>query len=225
LRRGAASDVRRIGFAAPLSQAAEAARIEAFTQGLRDFGYIEGKNILVDYRYAEGKPDRMPTLVGELVQLKVNVLVAEGLTTARAAKQATTIIPIVMVTANDPVASGLVDSLARPGGNVTGLTRLTRDLSGKRLELLKDVLPALTRVGILWDAGFPSEATNVGFKAYEKAARALQLRLQSLEVRGPNPDFDGAFNAAVKGRVQGLVVILNPLTKNFAKQICEPCHK
>jgi putative ABC transport system substrate-binding protein len=211
--------VPRIGFVAPLSPAAEASRIEAFKQGLRDFGYVERKNILVEYRYAEGKRDRVSTLVGELVRHKVDVLIAEGLSTAQAAKQATRTIPIVVVTANDPVASGLVDSLARPGGNVTGLTRLTRDLSGKRLELLKEVLPGLARVGILWDAG--NEAAGVGFKAYETAAPVLKLQLQSVEVRGPSPDLEGAFHAAFKGRAQGLAVILNPLTRSFSKQIAQ----
>lgn len=207
----------RIGYAAPLSPAAEAARIGAFRQGLGDFGYVEGKNILVDYRYAEGSPDRIPALVGELILLKVDVLVAEGSTTAQAAKGATGNIPVVFVTANDPVAIGLVDSLARPGGNITGLTRLTRDLSGKRLELLKDLVPELARVGVLWDAGFKN--SGVGFRAYETAARTLQLQLQSLEVRGPNPDFEGAFQAAVKGRAQAVAVILNPLTRSYAKSI------
>ena len=127
-------------------------RSRAFRQGLRDLGYIEGKNILVEYRYIEGKRDRIPGLVAELVQLKVDVLVSGTLPAIRAAKQATKTIPIVMVTTMDPVATGLVDSLARPGGNITGLTRLTRDLSGKRLELLKEVVPGISRVGVLWDA-------------------------------------------------------------------------
>ena len=134
-------------------------QVEAFRQGLRDLGYVEGKNILVEYRYAEGKPDRIPSLVAELVQLKVDVLVATAPPAIRAAKQATKTIPIVMVTTQDPVATGLVDSLARPGGNITGLTRLTRDLSGKRLELLKEVVPRISRVGVLWDADAATATT------------------------------------------------------------------
>src|SRR4029453_16718056 len=125
--------------------------VEAFRQGLRDLGYIEGKNILIDSRYAEGKTDRIPSLAAELVQLKVDVLVVTSLPAIRAAMQATKTIPIVMVTTVDPVATGLVVSLARPGGNITGLTRLTRELSGKRLELLKEVVPRISRAGVLWD--------------------------------------------------------------------------
>ena len=127
--------------------------VDAFRQGLRDLGYIEGRNILIEYRSAEGKQDRYPSLVTELVQLKVDVLVSAIPGVIRAAKQATKTIPIVMVTPVDPVATGLVDSLARPGGNVTGITRLTQELSGKRLELLKEVVPGIPRVGVLWTRG------------------------------------------------------------------------
>ena len=122
--------------------------VEAFQRGLRDLGYLDGKNILIDYRYLEGKRDRIPSLVADLVQLKVDVLVLGTPPVIRAARQATKTIPIVMVTSQDPVAVGYVDSLARPGGNVTGLTLLTRDLSGKRLELLKEVVPGISRVGL-----------------------------------------------------------------------------
>jgi putative ABC transport system substrate-binding protein len=130
-------------------------RFEAFRKGLRDLGYTEGKNILIEYRYAEGKVDLIPSLVAELVQLKVDVLFLAALPAIRAAKQATKTIPIVIVTTVDPVAIGIVDSLAHPGGNITGLTRLTRDLSGKLLELLTEVVPRLSRVGVLWDAADP----------------------------------------------------------------------
>jgi putative ABC transport system substrate-binding protein len=150
---------------------------------LRDLGYIEGKNILVEYRYPEANVERIQNLVAELVQLKVDVLVVITLTSIQAAKQATKTIPIVMVTTQDPVASGLVDSLARPGGNITGLTRLTRELGGKRLELLKEMVPPVSRVGVLWNADLTGIA--IGFKEYEVAARALKIQLQSLEVRGP----------------------------------------
>jgi putative ABC transport system substrate-binding protein len=129
----------------------EGPNVEGFRRGLRDLGYIEGKNVLVEYRYHEGQPDRVPSLVAELLQLKVDVLVSTALSAIRAAKQATKTIPLVMVSNVDPVATGLVDSLARPGGNITGLTRLTRDLSGKRLELLKEVVPRISRVGVLWE--------------------------------------------------------------------------
>ena len=127
--------------------------VEAFRQGLRDLGYIEGKNILVEYRYTGGMTDPSPSLVAELVQLKVDILVSTAPSAIDAAKRATKTIPIVMVTTQDPVATGIVDSLARPGGNITGLTRLTRELSGKRLELLKEGVPTVLRVGILTGMG------------------------------------------------------------------------
>ena len=142
--------------------------VEVFRQGLRDLGYIEKKNIMIEYRGAEGKQDRIPALVAELVQLKVDALVITSLPAIRAAKQATQTIPIVMVTTKDPVATGLVDSLARPGSNITGLTRLTRELSGKRLELFKEAVPGISRVGVLWERITPRAAYR--FKEYEAAA-------------------------------------------------------
>jgi putative tryptophan/tyrosine transport system substrate-binding protein len=188
---------------------------DAFRQGLRDLGYLEGKTILVEYRYAEASEDRLRALVAELVQLKVDVLVSPALPVIREAKQATKTIPIVMVTTADPVATGLVDSLARPSANVTGLTILARELSGKRLELLKEVIPKVSRIGLLLDA----DATD--FKDYETAARTLKIQLQSLEVRSPNPDFDGAFQAAGKGRVSALVTVSGGLTVSYTKRIAE----
>ena len=191
--------------------------VEAFRQGLRDLGYIDGKNIVIEYRVAEGKPD--PSLVAELVQLKVDVLVSGNFAVSRAAKQATETIPIVMVTNQDPVAIGLVDSLARPGGNITGLSTLQRDLSGKRLELLKEVIPRMSRVGILWNAAGSGSAT--GFKEYEAAARALKIQLHSLEVRGPNPDLEGAFQAAAKGRTSALITVTGTLLFRYPKRIAD----
>jgi putative tryptophan/tyrosine transport system substrate-binding protein len=186
--------------------------IEAFRQGLRDLGYIEGKNILVEYRYVEGELDRVPRLVAELVQLKLDVLVVSPASAIRAAKQATKTIPIVMVAIQDPVATGLVDTLARPGGNITGLTRLTRDLSGKRLELLKEAIPGISRVGVLWNPA----GSGIGFKGYETAARALKIELQSLGVRSLNPDLEVAFQLAVKGQAKrsSLLLIQCSLTRS-----------
>jgi putative tryptophan/tyrosine transport system substrate-binding protein len=135
---------------------------KAFRQGLRDLGYVDGKNILFEFRYAEGKRDHIPGLVAELVQLKVDALVTGNLTAIRAAKRATETIPIVMVTNADPVATKLIDSLARPGGNITGLTNLNRDLSAKRLELLKEIVPKVSRVAVLWDQ--TNEGSAIGFK-------------------------------------------------------------
>jgi putative tryptophan/tyrosine transport system substrate-binding protein len=194
-------------------------QVEAFQQGLRDRGYVEGKNLLIEYRYAEGKNERFPSLVAELVQLKVDVLVLTALPAILAAKQASKTIPIVMGVNADPVAAGIVESLAHPGGNITGLTRLTRELSGKRLELLKEAIPRVTRVGILWKPD--SIALDLAFKEYESAARALKMQLQSLEVRGPNPDFEGAFQAAVKGRVHAFIAITDILLSRNSKRIAD----
>jgi len=180
---------------------------------------VEGKNIVVEYRYAKGKLDRAPGLVAELVQLKVDVLVAGFLPGIRAAKEATKTIPIVMVLSVDPVATGIVDSLARPGGNITGLTRLTRDLSGKRLELLTEAVPGISRVGVLWDANAPAPA--IAFKEYETAARALKVKLQSLEVRGPDPDLEVAFQAAAKGGAKALITVRNPVLNRYTKRIVD----
>jgi putative ABC transport system substrate-binding protein len=197
--------------------------VEAFRQGLRDLGYIEGKNILVEYRYAEGKLDPIPSIVAELVQLKVDVVVAAALPAIRAAKQATKTIPIVMVTTQDPVATGLVDSLARPGGNITGLTRLTRELRGKRLELLEEVVPRMSRVGVLVEANMTELAPP--FKDYETAASALKIPLQSLAVRGPKPDFEGAFQAAGKARVSALITVNGSLINRYPKRIADLATK
>ena len=191
--------------------------VEAFRHGLKDLGYVEGKNILIEFRYAEGKRDRVPSLVAELVQLKVDVLISGDDPALRAAKEATKTIPIVMVINQDPVATGLVDSLARPGGNITGISRLTRELSGKRLELITEVVPGMARVGILWDSS--SEGSKTSFKEYQAAARASKIQLQSLEMRGPDYDLDGAFQSAVKGRASALVTIGGALLNRHRKQI------
>jgi putative ABC transport system substrate-binding protein len=183
----------------------------AFRQGLRDLGYIEGKSILVEYRYAEGVGDRLPGFAAELVQLKVDVLVSGTVAGIRAAKQATKTIPIVMMITGDPVALGLIDSLAHPGGNITGLTRLTKDLIGKRLELLKEAIPGVSRIGVL--GGLTTD--------YESAARALKVQILSLEVRGPNPDFEGAFQVATSGRVSALTVDTQGVTISHRKLIAD----
>src|SRR6266511_11045 len=199
--------IPRIGYVSGTGNASnQGPYVEAWRQGLRDLCYVEGKNIVIEYRGAEGKSERMPILVTELVELKVDVLVLT-IGSILAAKQATKTIPIVMVTQVDPVATGLVDSLARPGGNITGLATLQRDLSGKRLELLTEVVPRLSRVGILRDAEGP--VSSIGLKDYEAAARTLKIRTQPLDVRGPNPDLAGAFREAVKGRVNAVVTITN----------------
>ena len=211
-----ANKIPRIGYISGTGDAKNpGTHIEAFQQGLRDLGYVEGKNILVEYRHAEGKLDRVSSLLAELAQLNVDVLVCPSLVAIRAAKQATTSVPIIMVTALDPVAAGFIDSLARPGGNITGITRRTRDLSGKRLELLKEAVPGISRVGII------TGTTTRGIQDFEAAARALKLTMQSLEVRGPNPDFEGVFEAAIKGRVNAFVTIRDAVTASYLKRIAD----
>jgi len=193
--------------------------VQALQQGLRDLGYIEGINILLEYRYAEGKVDLIPSLVTELVQLKVDVLFIGALAAIRSAKQATKTIPIVMVTSVDPVATGLVDSLARPGGNITGLTTLSRELSSKRLELLKEVIPRMSRVAVLWEANAPSPV--ISFKEYEAAAAALKIPLQSLKVTGPSFDLEGAFQAAAQGGTSAIITVRGTLFNRYRKRIAD----
>ena len=193
--------------------------VDAFRQGLRDLGYVEGKNILVEYRYAEGKLERVPGLVTELVRLNVDALVLGTQTAIRAATKATKTIPIVMVTNSNPVATGIVDSLARPGGNITGLSTLGRDLSGKRLELFKEMVPGISRVGVLWHADGATAALSL--KEYQAVAPALKIQLQSLEVRGVNPDFAGVFQAAVKGRANALIADRAPVFNRYVKRITD----
>ena len=217
-----ATKIPRIGYVALRNTPTPAVpdpAVGAFREGLRDIGYIEGKNIFVEYRYAEGKLDRIPGLVDELVQLKVDAIVSPNTTAIRAAKQATQTIPIIIVTTTDPVAAGLVDSLARPGKNITGVTRLTQDLNGKRLELLKELVPKLSRVGVLRNASGLGVSSSV--QEYETAGRALKIPLQVLEVRGPSPDFATAFQAATKGRVSAVITVSDGLTLSYPKQIAE----
>ena len=192
---------------------------ESLRRGLRELGYTEGKDVVIEYRGAEGKFETIPSIVTELVRLQVDVLVLPLFSAIEAAKNATRTIPIVMITQVDPVAAGLVASLARPGGNITGLATLQRDLSGKRLELLTDVVPRLSRVSILRRAN--EKVSNIGFKEYAAAAQALKIKLQSLEVNDPHPDLEGAFQAALKAHANGLITITsNPLFSN-AKRLTD----
>ncbi len=201
--------VPRIGLLSYNSASLQAPRVKTFREGLREIGYVEGQNITIEYRYADGQPDRLPALAAELVHLKVDVIVTLGTDATRHAKEATSTIPIVMTQDNDPVATGFVASLARPGGNITGLSTLSPELSGKRLELLKEVVPKLSRVAVLWDPTTPGLA--VSFKETEVAAQSLRVQLQSLEVTKPE-DFDRAFQAITKGRAGALVNLGGPLT-------------
>jgi putative ABC transport system substrate-binding protein len=187
--------IPRIGFHA----ANRTNRIEAFRQGLRELGYIEGKNIVVEWRFAEGKLDRLPELTAELVRLKVDVIVASGAASTRPAKEATGTIPIVMASENDPVGSGFVASLARPGGNITGLSQMAPELAGKRLELLKEIVPRLSRVAVFGELSNPGNAQAL--KETELAAAAFGVQLQSQDIRDTK-DIEAGFQAASKGHAE-----------------------
>jgi putative tryptophan/tyrosine transport system substrate-binding protein len=196
---------------------------DSFRLGLRDLGYAEDKNIVIERRYAEGRLDRMPALVNELVQDKVDVILAPNNVAIRAAKEATKAIPIVIVSSVDPVEAGYITSFARPGGNITGLANLGRDLSAKRVELLKELLPKMSRLGIIWDSDGPGP--TIAFKEYEEAANGFKLELRSLEVRGPKPDITKAFQTAKSVRTEALIVVRNPLISRHAKQVFDAAAK
>ena len=199
--------VHRIGYLTSASGLGP--REEAFRQGLRRLGYVEGQNIVIDYRFAEGKLDRLHDRAAELVRLKVEVIVTPSTLDAFAARTATSTIPIVMAASGDAVATGLVASLARPGGNITGLTALARELNGKRLELLKEAVPGLTRVAVLWNAADPDTARDA--EETQLQARPLGLQIQTLEIHGPN-DFERAFRAATGKRAGALLTLTDTLT-------------
>jgi putative tryptophan/tyrosine transport system substrate-binding protein len=206
--------VPRIGFLFPGSASTRSVFIEAFRQGLRDLGYIEGKNITVEYRYAEGKMERLPDLAAELVRLKVDVIVAGGGQAIRAAKQATTTIPIVFPSVGDPVAFGLVASLARPGGNITGLTLLEPELSGKRLELLKEALPRISRVAVLQAPG------QGDLKETQTAGRFLGLKLQFLDIKDA-AGVETVFSAMSRERADAFLTLVHPVIGVQRKRILE----
>src|SRR5436309_1492844 len=204
-----AGKVARIGLLSQGSPASGQHIREAFRQGLREVGYVDGQNIVIEYRYAEGKAERLPDLAAELVSLKVDIIVAGGTPPPLAAKRATTTIPIVMTSAGDPVGSGLVASLAKPGGNVTGLSTFTRDLAAKRLQLLKEVVPVVSRVAVLWNAANPYAVLNM--RETEAAARTLGLQVQSVEVRGPD-EMETGSSTAIRWRAGAFIVVDDPFT-------------
>jgi ABC-type uncharacterized transport system substrate-binding protein len=210
--------VPRIGFLIGSSPAAIAARIEAFRQGLRDLGYVEGKNIVIEWRYAEGKLDRLPALAAELVRLKIDIIVTGAPATTRAAKEATVTIPIVMAQDTDPVANGFVASLARPGGNITGLSTLAPELSGKQLELLKETVPRLSRMAVLGNSTLPGNAQAL--KEMELAAGAFKVQLQYVDVLDLK-DIETAFRAVSKGRADAVLVLGNPIFLSQRIQITD----
>ena len=210
--------VPRIGVLVVATRSFFSTRIESFRQGLRELGYVEGKNVLIEYRYAEGKLDLLPALASELVQLKVDVIVTASPPGVQAAKNATSTIPIVFAAIGDPVGGGFVASLARPGGNVTGLSILAPALSGKRLELLKEAFPKVTRVVILWNPTSSGEALS--FREMPAVAKALGVQHQSMEVRAAN-DFEDGFQRAKQEGAQALVTMPSPVINANRQQILE----
>ena len=217
-----AKKVQRIGYLTANTSSAELPRLDAFRQALRDLGHVEGQNITIEYRHAEGKFDRLPGFAAELIGLKVDVLVGVTTNAVQAAKYATRTIPIVFVGVSDPIAAELVDSLARPGGNLTGCTNIAPVLSGKRLELLKETVPKLSRVAVLWDPQSPGSVPQ--WKETELAATELGLRLFSMEASSVD-EYEGAFKEAVKARSGALAVTLNPVSNSNQKPIAELATK
>jgi len=195
---------------------------EAFRQGLRDLGYVEGKDIVIEFRSAEGTVDRLGALATELTQLPVDVLVASGAVATRAAHQATHTIPIVMLSGTDVVAQGFVASLARPGGNITGLAGLQVELSGKRLEVLTEALPGVSRIAVLWNPDNPITAPFL--QETQAAAQALRVALHVLEVRTPN-DFEDAFAAALRGRAEALFILPDGFLSSHHRRIVDFAHR
>jgi len=212
-----ASKVYRIGFLGD-SPAAFSEPTEAFRQGLRDLGYVEGRNITIEYRWAEGKPERMRELAEELVRLKVDVIMAPSSIYTRAAKQATSTIPIIFMSHADPLRTGHVASLGRPGGNITGLSIMMTDTNVKGLELFKEAVPGLSRVAVIWDPATPSHGP--GLKAVEVAGPSLGLRIQSVAVRNAT-EYESAFSAMVRGRADGVLVLSTPIFIAGAKRLAE----
>jgi len=215
-------NVPQIGFLGFTSLSGIAARIEAFRQGLRELGYVDGKNIVIEYRSAEGKLDRLSELAAELVRLKVDVIVTSGPSVTRAVKEATTTIPIVMGFDTDPVGNGFVASLARPGGNITGLSVVSPELSGKQLELLKEIVPKLSRVAVLGTSTNPGNSQAL--KETELAAGAFTVQLQNLDVLSPK-DIETAFRDASKGRAGAVLVLASPIIESHRTQIADLAAK
>src|SRR5262245_50460098 len=214
--------ILRIGYLSLGALATAPYRTDAFRQGLRQLGYAEGKDFVIEYRYADGKLDRLNELAADLVRLKVDVIVTTGPSPTRAAKAATATIPIVMAQDSDPVGNGFVASLARPGGNITGLSRLTPEISGKQLELLKETIPKLSRVAVLWVSTIPGQALSL--REIGLAAGPLSVQLQSLDVLGPK-DIETAFRAASNQRAEAFIVFGGGILNDQLTRILEHVGK
>jgi putative ABC transport system substrate-binding protein len=221
IRQGRAGEkIPRIGLITSGTTAEDpASRFETFLLALHDLGHIEGQNIVIERRDAEEKLDKVPSLVQEIIKQKVDLIVATTTLAIRTAKELTKTTPIVMLSSVDPITAGYVESLAHTGGNVTGIAFLARELSAKRVELLKEVIPRMSRITILWDAD--GAGPKASFKEYEAAAKAFKLDLQSVEVRRANPDFERAFQAAKSQRTDALIIISNPLIRFHQKQVMD----
>jgi putative ABC transport system substrate-binding protein len=210
--------VPRIGYLAGVSASADAPRMKAFQQGLRELGYVEGQNVIIDYRHENRELERLSDFAAELVRLRVDILVAVTTNAALAAKKSTATIPIVFMGVTDPVAAGLVDSLARPGGNSTGVTNMAAVLAGKRLEFLKETMPRMVRVAVLWDPQAPGSVPQ--WKESQLAAAKLGLQVQSMEVSSTD-EYEAAFKEALKTRSTALMMTLNPLANSNQKVLAE----
>jgi putative ABC transport system substrate-binding protein len=211
-----------LGFLSVNTRAAMKARIDAFQLGLRQLGYIDGQNASVEYRFADGNPGRLHALADELTRLKVTVIVTEGTTATRYAKEVTSTIPIVMAQDPDPVGTGFVASLARPGGNITGLSNLRADLGGKQLEVLRDAVPGLARVAVIGTSTTPGYAQS--FSDVERAANAFRLRLQVLELAGPQ-DIETAFQAATREHADGILALASPYLLSNRARVADTARK
>lgn len=198
----------RVGFLGNTTAALEANLVGPFREGLRDLGYVEGRDVVIEYRWAEGQYDRLPALIGELLALKVDVIVTAGTPATLAVKKATTSVPLVMVAVGDPVGTGIVPSLSRPGGNITGLTSISPELDGKRLELLREVVPGVSHIAVMWNAGSPLQV--VAEKQTQAAAQVLRIKVLSLGVRSKD-DLEKAFATIVRDRPGALLVLADRL--------------
>jgi ABC-type uncharacterized transport system substrate-binding protein len=210
--------IPRIGYLSGNSLSASPARTEAFRQGLRELGYVEGKNIVIEWRSAEGNYDLLPALAAELVNLKVDVILSYGPIPTRAAKKATTTIPIVMAFDSDPVGSGMISSLARPGGNITGLSTLAPEISGKQLEILKEIEPKLSRVAVFGNNDEPGNAQNL--KEVELAAKAFGIKVSYLNIQSVK-DIEGGFRAAKKAHAEAVISLTNPILTAHRSEIAK----
>jgi len=220
-----ATKVPRIGVLLTNSQSVHSTHVAALRQGLREHGYVEGRNIVIDYRYGDANFDRLPQLAAELVGLGVDLIVTSGTPATRAAQNATRTIPIVMTVVGDPINSGFIASYARPGGQVTGLTQLSTELNGKRLELLKEAFPKVSRLAVLSDASASVQGVSPALRDTLTVAQALGINLLPLQLRDPDPDLESAFRTATRERAGALLVVAGPVQERHQKRIVDLAAK